>query len=266
MTRGFPPLIFCLFLILLSGCDQISGRISANKGYQAYIDRKFDEAALEYEEAYLSMPNNNTILRNLGYSYLASAHEDTDKEKSKVKMDKAIVHMTKLLGKLPNDTELQALLVDAWELGNQLDKAAAYFQERITKNPKDVEALRTLAVINLKRGNYPAAIELYQKRKAITPDDMRVGMAIALTCWQYLRAGGPMDSAQAVAIGTTGYEAAMEVSAKEPKNFTALVYAGLILRERARRQTNPLEGEKDVKLADEIYKKVQALNPAKGGR
>jgi tetratricopeptide (TPR) repeat protein len=264
MTRGLGLLVFSLALFTMTACDQVSARIAASEGYQAYIDRQFEDAITYYEEAREDLPNNKTLLRNLGYACFAASHEAATKEKAKSQLEKATKLLTELLAILPNDRELLSVLVDAWEQGDHLEQAAAYFLDRVTKNPKDLDALRMLGIIDLKRGDYQGALDIYAKRKVFSPDDLQIDMTIAQTCWQYLRAGGPNDAAAAVTIGTKGYEAAMAVSKKEPKNMGALVYAGLLLRERAKRQTDPDAANKDVQAAEEISKRVKALNPVQG--
>lgn len=266
MTRGAVLLLISSLLPLLMGCDQVSARLSANRGYQAYLDRKFDQAAQHYEDASVSLPNNPKLARNLAYSYYAYSRSLADATKAKEYLDKSIEILTQLLAQFPNDRELLSVLVEGWEQGNQLEKASVYFKERVEKNPKDIDALRMLGIIELKRGDFEASIAALEKRLALTPDDLIVKMSIAQTCWQYLRAGGPNEPTEAVALGTKGYEAAIQVSNKEPKNIGALVYAGLLLRERAKRQTDPVEANKDIFAAEEISKRVKALTPAKGAQ
>lgn len=259
MIRGFWPKLLICAVLLLSGCDQFTGRMEASKGYRAYLDRKYAEAIESYEAARDALPGNITILKNLSYAYFAAAHDEKAKEKVKPLLDKAIAILTELTKQFPKDTELLGILIDAWEQGQHLEQAAKFFENRLAQTPKDIDALRALAVIQLRRGNYDAALDALEKRKELSPDDMGLSLSIAQVTWQYLRVGGPAEDKAAVTLATKAYEFAMEANKREPKNYVALTYANLILRERAKRQTNPDDAKKDEQDAEELYKKVRAL-------
>lgn len=259
MMRGFWPKLLIVVVLILSGCDQFSGRIAASNGYRAYLDRQYSDAIDYYEEARQELPDNRTVERNLAYAYLAAAHEETSRGKVKTILDKAIALLTDLNKEFPQDTELLGILIDAWEQGDYLDRAVQFFQARVAQNPKDIDGLRALAVIHLRRGSYQAALDALEKRKVLTPEDMGLNMSIAQVTWQWLRAGGPNDAQAAVNAATKGYDAAIDANKHEPKNYIALTYANLILRERAKRQPNPDDAKKDEDAANELYKKVRAL-------
>lgn len=262
MTRGLGLFILTSSLVALIGCNQVEARIAADKGYRSYLAKQFDESIQQYENARAAAPENKTILRNLSYAYLASGRESPDKELAKSDFDKAIVLLTDLLKQDPKDMEVASVLLDAWMQSDRLDDAAIFFQNRTLKDPNDLEALRLLGVIELQRGNYEEALKVYEKRRDLKPDDIQIYSAIATLCWEWLRAGGPDNPQAAVEVATKGFNAAIEADRRDPKHPTALVYAGLLLRERAKRQTDPKESEKDIAAAQDIYKKAKARNPS----
>src|SRR5690349_10990363 len=141
MIRGFSPKLLICAVLLLSGCDQVSGRLEADKGYRAYLERKYAEAIESYEQAHQSLPNDITIQKNLSYAYIAAAHDEKSKEKVRPLLDKAIALLTELTKQFPKDTELLGILIDAWEQGQYLEKASKFFENRVAQTPKDVDAL-----------------------------------------------------------------------------------------------------------------------------
>lgn len=261
MMKGLGLYTLGFFLLLMGGCNQWNARISANSGHKAYLEKKFDEAIASYEEAREELPKNQTILRNLGYSYLAASREDIPKEQVRQKSSKAIDILTILLAQDPNNTELASLLLDAWEQADRLTDAAQFFKTRLEKNPNDLQSLKGLGIVELKRGNYRDALTIYEKRKTLEADDKQIYILIAQTCWQWLRAGGPNDLQEAVQLATRGIDAALEGSKRDPLDTTPVVFARLLLFQRvAMQKDKPIENASDLKLIESLNKKIEELN------
>src|SRR5688572_24515376 len=165
MIRSIALSILAICLLSLVACNQVDARISADKGYRSYLAKQFDESIQHYESARTAAPANKDVLRNLGYAYLGAAREGSSKEKSKAHYDNAIQVLTGLLEQKPKDMELSSVLLDAWTQADRLDDAARFFEGRTQKDPKDMEGLRLLGMIELRRGNYQAALDVYEKRK-----------------------------------------------------------------------------------------------------
>jgi tetratricopeptide (TPR) repeat protein len=254
MIRGIGPFILGTLLFVLTGCDQFSARVAANKGYQAYsaamaaasstdpdiaatAPALYEEAINNYEEARASLPKNNVIIRNLAFAYLAASHLPTAKENAKKSTDKAIELLTDRVTNNPKDIKLMEVLLDAWERNNRLVDATVFFEGRLQKNPNDLNSLNALESIQLKRGNFPAAIDLLERRKKLTPNDGQVYLSLAATCWQWLRAGVVAEPGPE-AVEAQGYTAAVEANKRLPKSESPLVYGEQVLVERAKREKN----------------------------
>lgn len=257
MIRSIALCVLTACLMVSTACNQVDARIAADKGYRSYLAKQFDESIQHYEDARAAAPKNNDVLLNLGYAYLGAAREGSSKEKSRAYYDKAIQVLTKLLEQKPKDMELSSVLLDAWTQADRLDDAARFFDARTQKDPKDMEALRLLGMIELRRGNYQAALDVYEKRKQLKPEDAQVYAAMATLCWEWLRSGGPSDAATAIEIASKGLNAALEANKRDPRHPSALVYAGLLLRERAQRQSDKKEAQKDLISAQELLKKIK---------
>lgn len=267
-VKIMPILALVPGLFVLVGCEQWHGRIAANKGHSAYLEKNFDEAIASYEEALTQLPKDKTLLRNLAYSYFAASRMEIPREEAKKKASRAIELLEQLLNEEPDSTELASLLLDAWEQNDRLNDAVKFFKARIEKNPNDLQSIKGLGVVELKRGNFRDAIALYKRRIEIEPNETQIHLLIAQTSWQWLRAGGPNDLQEAIALATSAFEAAMQAAKRDPEKVEPLVFGRLLLFQRVQlNKDNPKEIEKDRleieainKKIDEINKKAEALS------
>ena len=253
--------ILALFsLFLLGGCGRIEAHIEANDGYLAYQKKDYLSAVSHYEAALKNSPDDFTVIRNLGFAHLSAAREIKSSEEAKRHNDEAINLLFRLSKEYPEDKELSALLVDTWTQADRLGEAALYYHELVTRLPNDPEAWRILGQIEVRRGNYPAALESFEKRQALIPGDIQITAGKAILCWEWLRSGGIDSPEKAVQIATMGLEAALKADSQDPKHPTALVYAGLLLRQRASHQIDPKESQKDLLEAQKVLERVKARN------
>lgn len=253
--------ILALFsLFLLSSCGRVEARVEANDGYQAYQKKEYLSAVAHYEAALKNSPDDFIIIRNLGFAHLSAARETKSSEEAKKHNDEAINHLFRLSKEYPEDKELSALLVDTWTQADRLGEAALYYHELVTRFPNDPEAWRILGQIEVRRGNYPAAFETFEKRQALLPKNIQVTAGKAILCWEWLRSGGIDSPEKAVQVATVGLEAALKADLQDSKHPTALVYAGLLLRQRASHQSDPKESQKDLIEAQKVLERVKARN------
>lgn len=249
-------------LMALISCSRIQARINADKGYRAYLNKAFAESIQNYEAAIQLTPDDKTIMRNLGYAYLGAARETQDKTQVQTYYKQAIKYLSQLMVLEPKDKELSGVLLEAWTQADKLDEAALFFSERVNKDPNDVESIRLLGMIELRRGNYQAALDAYEKRQKLMPNDVQLYASKATLCWEWLRSGGPVDKAIALSVASAGLDAALEADKRDPSHPSALVYAGLLLRERATRQTEPLAAAKDLMSAQKYLEQIRARKQA----
>lgn len=251
--------IFSIFL-LCSGCGRIHAHIEANAGYQAYQKKEYPSAIAHYEAALKNTPEDPTILRNLGFAHLGAARESKNSEEIKFHNNKAIESLFLLLKEYPEDKELSALLVDTWAQADRLEEAASYYHQYVARFPNDPEAWRVLGQIEVRRGHYEAALETYDKRQALLPKDLQITTGKAILCWEWIRSGSIESKEKTVQIATIGLDAALQADKQDPKHPTALVYAGLLLRQRASGQNDSKEAQKDLLEAQKLLEQVKARN------
>lgn len=251
---------FSLFFLLITSCGSVKARVEANDGYLAYQKKNYLSAIEHYNLALQSSPNDLNITKNLAFAELGAARESKELADIKRHNDSAITHLFKLVKEYPEDKELSALLVDTWTQADRLGEASLYYHEYVTRHPNDPEGWRVLGQIEVRRGNYAAALETFEKRQTLIPNDTQITTGKAILCWEWIRSGGISDKAKAVEVATLGLDAAMKVNQLDPKHPTALVYAGLLLRQRASHQANSKDSQKDLLEAQKVLEQVKLRN------
>ena len=252
------PILFVTVSLLSGACNRIEARVDADKGYRAFMAKDYEGAISLYDEAHRLTPNDTSVMRNLGYAHLSLAQQSTSSAIASQHYIEAIKHLEKVVKEDPDDKELAGVMLEAWTQSDRLDEAAKFYHERASLAPKDPEAWRLLGMVEMRRGNYQAALDTYDRRQKLSPDDAQLYAAKATLCWEWLRSGGPPDAARAIDVASLGLEAALQAVKRDPKHPSALVYAGLLLRQRAARQTETSSAAHDLMEAQKYLQMVKA--------
>ncbi len=250
--------VFSLFALV--GCQSFQARIEASKAFNAYEKKDYTASVEHYKTALSHVPDKLVLQKNLGFAELALAQNTPDQTQSRNHYNEAVNRLFTVLKKHPEDKELAAILVEAWTQTDRLAEASVYYREYLTRFPNDGEAWRLLGQIESHRGNYAAALESYERRQKLYPNDLQIAVGKAILCWEWLRAGGSEPPEKAVEIATVGLNAALQSDAKDPKHPTALVYAGLLLRQRAAHQKDSKASQQDLLEAHRLLEKVRSRN------
>ncbi len=251
-------LAFALFLAT-TGCTELDAHIAANDGFKAYKARDYDRAVAKYDEALKGKPGNALLQKNLAYAHMAAARNGTgDRAAFDAHMTTAIAMLTPMVKADHSDKEAVEQLFSAWTEAGRLDQAAAFFIEWANAEDTD-EAWRLVAQVEAQRANYPAALVAFKKRIQKNPNDPSLKLAIGTLSWEWLRQGGPIDNEEALRVATAAYDSTLEADKAGQAN--AMTYAGLLLRERAKRQATEVDAQADLKRAEEIAALVRTREP-----
>jgi len=73
--------------------------------------------------------------------------------------------------RLPNDPTLQLALAEGWMQAGKLEQASTAYQRHIKQHGEQAPALNNLALLQLKRGDLPAALRHAERAHALAPDN-----------------------------------------------------------------------------------------------
>ena len=246
-----------LLIVGVSGCDRLRAHVAASDGYVAYQGARFAEAVVAYKKSLAALPTDTNIQRNLAYSHLGAARDSASEIKAQPHFNSAVDILLKLAEADPKNKEVVGILFDAAVDANRINELVHFFKKQTIINPKDLEAVRMLGLAEVRRGNYAAAVRAFDKRLELEPNNANTHASKATLCWEWLRMDSPKDKAVAISVAEQGLAAAILADELDPKHPSALVYAGLLLRERASRRDDKKLAESDIAEAESFLVKMR---------
>lgn len=148
--------------------DYFNGWI--NVGVLKKVIGDYTGAADAWEYAGVIRPLNSLSFANLGELYWRYIHD----------FPKAETNLNISIKNKPDDVQTYVTLSDLYfySLKEKADLAVGVLLQGISANPESVDLPRALASLYERQGNYPSAIEWWQKVLARRPDDTAVSQRI----------------------------------------------------------------------------------------
>src|SRR5262249_36145281 len=189
----------------------------------------------------------------------------TDTADNRKAADGAISSYKKFLEFEPNRKDVRDLLIQLWLDSRHFDDARNFFQNVLTRDPKNLEAVRTLGVIEAKVPNFNGALKWYERRAEIEPLNPESWYAVGTLIWEQLHNHGadssqPIMGPERLALADRGIAALDKAISFNDKYSEAFTYINLLYRERAIGHgdtTDPLLGQTAHALADADTKKAK---------
>src|SRR5262245_15185295 len=192
--RGFHPAVTCLvaFLFLfMAGCTggplgEIQARLDLKAGNKSYLRGDFKEALHHYDEALRHAPRHALAALYRGYCNVNLFRVSEDPEERKQFADQAVQSFLKFLEvrddkstKSPTRERIEQFILTLYLDADESDKALAFLEERLRRNPNDVSALQMLSNIKSDLGDVPGALELFRRRIRMDPESPDAHHALA---------------------------------------------------------------------------------------
>jgi len=157
-------LSLALFLAMGSvACQRVNARIQIREANDLYTQEKYNEALDRYVKARKIDPSFDDLDRMIGYSYLGLYRPD-DKSPSNEKIaDQAIEELKRYLKKQPDDEVAREALINLFLNANRNAQAIGFFKEQLVRKPNDLNAVRSIATLYAKQGDFLEAMNWYKK-------------------------------------------------------------------------------------------------------
>ena len=169
------PLVCILFVSFLSilssraeGAASAEAEIYFSKGILAFDERKFEEAAIDFEKALQADPENPNILFQLGRTY------NRLKE-----LDDAVLNLEKAIKINPQFKDANYELGVAYFNTGEFEKALRELDTVIKKEPGKGEAYYYIGMVYFRQEKWKEAVPYFKKALEMVPD-------YSLTCHYYL--------------------------------------------------------------------------------
>lgn len=255
-------LITALSLSLLSlvSCTKVQARMAIRDANDAYAKEDYATALRHYQKARQIDPNSFPDLdRMVGYS-LIGMYVPEDKSPANVKnADAAVVELRKYLKKVPDDRIAREALINLYLNADRITDAINYFREWLQTHPADLEAVRSIAQLYSKQGNFNESLNWYEKITLLDSKNPEAFYVYGVVCYEKVAKNPPADMAERIAIIEKGKRALQRASEMRQDYFEAVIYLSLLYRQQAPIETDPVKQQQLVAEADRIRGQAVAI-------
>jgi tetratricopeptide (TPR) repeat protein len=255
-------LIVALSLSLLSlvSCTKVQARMEIRDANDAYAKEDYATALKHYRRAReidgKSFPELN---RMVGYS-LIGLYVPEDKSAANVKnADAAIVELRRYLSQAPDDRIAREALINLYLNAERTTDAINYFQEWLKTHPGDLEAVRSIATLHSKQGNFNESLNWYEKITLLDAKNPEAFYVYGVVCYEKVAKNPPADVNERLQIIAKGQRALEKAIALKKDYFESMVYLSLLYRQQAPLETDPVKQQQLVAQADKIRNDAIAI-------
>lgn len=255
----------CLLLALMLSfatvsCTKVQARMKIKDANKSYGSEKYAQALKEYEEARSIDAGFPELDRLIGYCYIG-LYKPEDKSPKNIEFaSRGITELRKYLGKRPDDTAAREALINLFLNAERTDLAISYFQEYLKTHPNDLDAVRSIATLHAKSGNFNEALNWYEKVTLIDSKNAESFYVFGVVCYEKVAKDPNVDPALKPSIIERGKKALAQALVLKPDYFEAAVYMGLLWREQAKMEPDPLKAQPIYAKADEYRSRAIAIN------
>jgi len=256
-------LIAALSLSLLSlvSCTKVQARMAIKDANDAYAKEDYGTALKDYRKARdIDAASFPELDRMVGYS-LIGLYSPEDKSPENVKnADAAAVELRNYLKKKPDDTIAREALINLYLNADRITEAINYFKEWLTTHKNDLSAVRSVAQLYSKQGNFNESLNWYEKITLLDSKNPEAFYTFGVVCYEKVAKNPPADMAERMAIIEKGKLALRRATELKADYFEALVYLSLLHRQQAPLETDPVKQQALVAEADRIRNMAVAIN------
>src|SRR4051812_31616931 len=260
-VRHFMKKVLCLMAALtlaLSslGCRKIQARMEIKAANEAYQKEDYAGALPHYKQARTIDPSFPDLDRLVGYSEIGLYVPDDKSAKNEAHADAAIQELNGYLKKRPDDRIARDALINMYLNANRTSAAIDYFRNYLKDHPADLEAVKSIATLYAKQGDFNESLAWYKKITLLDSKNPEAYYIFGVVCYEKVAKNPPADPAQKLDILNQGKEALQHAIDMKTDYSEAMAYLNLLWRQQALMETDPLKAQADIAQADAIRNKA----------
>ncbi len=191
--------LFCLAIgavaLASSGCGEVRGRRKIQEGNRLYKDGEYKAAVAAFTEAEEFVPNFPVLWLNKGFTcqkmLIPGAHTPDNEAAATC----ALEAFKRFKDLKPADPRGDTLYVQTLFDAERYDELSKMFEQRLVRNPKDIDAVNGLIQVYTKANKTEEALTWYQKKAEIKADEPEAQYSVGVFLWQQLMQKGGGDKA-----------------------------------------------------------------------
>ena len=258
MHRSSPILLALLLTVpLLTGCSKVQARVEMKKGNTLYQQEDYRAALKQFQRGIELDPSATFVWRSLGLTALALYHPGDESPQNVGYGKTAVEAFQKYLADYPDDTKVRDYLLATLVNSKRYDDALAFLDEEQKKRPTDKTLLGAKVRLLVQAGRLDEATKLAGQQTG--PEKAESLYSIAVSSWDKSYHDPSLDMASRTTLVDNGLKSVQEALQLKPDYFEAMAYYNLLLREKAKVETDANKRAEDIAQADEWVKKAVAL-------
>ena len=239
IPRAFLALSIIAVLSRVHGYGSSKEQFLSEEGAELYKAQKYEEAIAHFEQLLELDPTSWSANYLTAVSYLALYHPGSDDPKDEEYAEKGNAAFERTLALTSPNAEDKAKAEKYYlaflDATGDKDKAIAYLEGQLKARPNEIALIIQLAVFHQKKGDFEKAIDYFQRRANLEPQNKEAWYTLGVNCWARSYHGGVAVSQEererVVDLGIAAFEKALAI---DPDYFDALAYMNLVYREKAK--------------------------------
>jgi len=257
-------LIAALMLLLSSfGCRKIAARVEIKDANTAYQKEDYKEALKHYTNARQIDPSFPDLTRMIGYSEIGLYIPDDKTPANEKHADTAIAELTEYLKQRPDDRIARDALINMYLNANRTSQAIDYFKEYLKNHQADLEAVKSIATLYAKQGDFNESLKWYEKITLLDSHNPESFYIFGVVCYEKVAKNPPADPKEKIEIIDRGKAALQHSIDMKPNYFESVVYLNLLWRQQALTETDPLKAQADIAQAEALKTRAIEINKQK---
>ena len=251
--------------IFALGCEKIRARSEIKEANNAYQREDYGTALQHYSLARKIDPSFPELLRMIGYAHIGLYVPDDKSPKNEAHADAAINALTQYLKLRPDDRIARDALINMYLNANRTSQAIQYFLNYLKDHPADLEAVKSIATLYAKQGDFQNSLLWYEKITLLDSKNPESYYIYGVVCYEKVAKNPPADDNEKLAIIEKGKAALQKAIDMKPDYFEAMAYINLLWRLQAvvDAKTDLAKGQADVAQADQWRNKALEIIRAK---
>ena len=250
------PVAVLLMALPAMGCGKVRARAELKKGNSYYQQEQYSRALGYYQKGLELDPDATFAWRSVGLSALALYRPGDDSPKNQQFGETATDAFEKYLA----DEKVEEYLMSMYVNSKQYDDALAFVEQKQAERPEEAAKFTQYKInIMMQAGRLKQAFQLAQQ----LPDNERRANALASigqNVWdKSFRDPGTMSLEEKNAFIDMGLNALKQALELKKDSSEAMIYYGLVLREKAKLETDEAKKQELIQTATEYQKKAIEL-------
>jgi tetratricopeptide (TPR) repeat protein len=264
--RAATTAILLLAALAFPGCNKLKSKQEIKRGNDFLKAAQYQPALAAYQEALRLDPGETKLHKHIGIAYMGMYQPGSKHPKDLEFAQKAIDNLKQYVAAYPDDTKSLEYLVSMYLNTERFDDAINFYQtELLRRNPKDVKAMQSLAMLYFKKGDFENGVKWLKERlNVVTSNEEKaeVYYLIGVQAWDRSYNFPDLDPVLRTQIVDEGMDSLNKAVQMKPDYFEAISYINLLYREKAKIETDPAKKQEYTDLANKYLQQALEMRKA----